>query len=261
MVNASATFTEQTPAQCVQTALDENFSDADKRAVLVELPLVKPDLKARILPRTEAPKSQPEISEEPQKMTPREEDARSDEMLVKRFQQGDRKAFDMLLLKHQSSVARVVSIYVKDRDSVPDVVQEVFISVFKALGRFRFDSRFYTWLYRIAVNTSFNHLASLRRKPVLVDMDDSHYEIQIAEVSHSDGPDKQRHNEDLGAALERAIRRMPKELQVALLLREQEAMSYEQIAEVCACPTGTVRSRISRARAQVMQRTRHLYKA
>lgn len=188
-----------------------------------------------------------------------EQDAMIDEMLVKRFQQGERKAFDMLVIKHQRSVARVVSIYVKDPDSVADVVQEVFIRVFKALERFRFDSRFYTWLYRIAVNTSFNHLAALRRKPLVVDIDDSHYESQIAEATYTAGPDKHLHNEDLQSALDRAIRRLPHNLQVALLLRDKESLSYEQIAEVCDCPVGTVRSRISRAREQVMKRTRHLY--
>ena len=188
-------------------------------------------------------------------------DKNTDDMLVARVQEGDKKAFDLLVLRHQSSVARVVMMTVKDRNSVPDIVQEVFIRVYKAINRFRFESQFYTWLYRIAVNTSFNHLGALRRKPASVDVDDAHYATQVAEATRVPGPDKELHRMDLKSALEKAISRLPNDLRTALLLRDKDGMSYEQIAEIFDCPVGTVRSRISRAREHVMNRTKNLYKA
>jgi len=185
----------------------------------------------------------------------------TDDMLVSRVQEGDKRAFDLLVLRHQSSVSRVVMMTVKDQAYVPDIVQEVFIRVYKAINRFRFESKFYTWLYRIAVNTSFNHLATLRRKPASVDVDDTHYETQVFEATRVSGPDKELHRMDIKLVLEKAINRLPNDLQTALLLRDKDGMSYEQIAEIFGCPVGTVRSRISRAREQVMNKTKHLYNA
>ena len=186
--------------------------------------------------------------------------AEVDALLVKRFQQGERGAFDVLVYKHQQSVARVVAMYVHDHDSVKDVVQEAFIRAYKGLHNFRNDSQFYTWLYRIAVNTAFNFLKSSKRQRNMVDLDDASIQSEVTGLTTIDGPEKQLLNDDLGMAIKRAINRLPISLKTALLLREQDGLSYEQIADIVGCRVGTVKSRISRAREQLVQATKHLYR-
>ena len=200
------------------------------------------------------PEKSPEKSEA---QSTRDEDS----VLIAKVQAGDKRAFDLLVQKHQRGIARVVSQYLKDPDTINDVVQETFIRAYKGLARFRQDSQFYTWLYRIAVNTAYNQLRTVQRWQNMVDIDDDYHQGELAEPLSIGGPDRDLHNEDLGAAIKRAVNRLPLELKTALLLRELEDMSYEQIAEVVNCRVGTVKSRISRAREQVMKRTEHLYKS
>ena len=194
------------------------------------------------------------------KVEPTTKASDEDIALVKRVQAGDGRAFDLLVGKYQTGIARVVSQYLKDQDVVKDVVQEAFIRAYKGLANFRYESQFYTWLYRIAVNTAYNHMRSVQRWQGMLDIDDEYHESEVAEHTGVEGPEHARHNEDLKQAIQRAVARLPMDLRTALLLREMEDMSYEQIAEVVGCKVGTVKSRISRAREQVMQRTESLYR-
>lgn len=180
----------------------------------------------------------------------------TDKELVKRVQKGDLKAFDMLFGKYQTRIQNLVSRYVRDAEEVQDVTQEAFIKAYRALPRFRGDSAFYTWLYRIAINTAKNHLVARSRRPPGSDVD-------IEDADYRDDADVLRDTEDPQAALARdqlrrtiheAIRDLPDDLRSALTLREFEGLSYEQIAQVLDCPVGTVRSRIFRAREFVDQR-------
>lgn len=177
----------------------------------------------------------------------------SDQLLVKRVQQGDKKAFDLLVLKYQSRIAALVSRFIHDADEVQDVTQEAFVKAYRALGNFRGDSQFYTWMYRIAVNTAKNHLVSRGRRPPGSDID-------ADDAVHYDGadglrdiasPERNLMSEQLMEVLNEAIRQLPEDLRAALTLREYDGLSYEEISEVMDCPVGTVRSRIFRAREAV----------
>lgn len=177
----------------------------------------------------------------------------SDAQLVVRVQQGDRRAFDVLFLKYRHRIYSLASRFVRDPDEVQDVVQEAFIRAYRALGSFRGESAFYTWLYRIAINTAKNYLVSRSRRPPGADID-------IEDAEHVDGgwalrdiddPESQLMTEQLRQAIEEAMRRLPEDLRVALTLREFDGLSYEEIAEAMQCPVGTVRSRIFRAREAV----------
>ncbi len=177
----------------------------------------------------------------------------SDAQLVVRVQQGDRRAFDLLFLKYRHRIHSLASRFVRDPDEVQDVVQEAFIKAYRALGSFRGESAFYTWLYRIAINTAKNYLVSRSRRPPGADID-------IEDAEHVDGgwalrdiddPESQLMTEQLRQAIEEAIRRLPEDLRVALTLREFDGLSYEEIAAAMQCPVGTVRSRIFRAREAV----------
>jgi len=189
----------------------------------------------------------------------RAEEKNDDLTLVKRFQAGDTSAFDRLVLRYQSRIARVVGVSFQDADMVKDVVQETFLRAYRGLGAFRHDSQFYTWLYRIAINTSYYFLKKGRRFEDAEDIDDYIGHSENALASTHAGPDAAALNADLKTAINRAIARLPQDLKQALVLRELEGMSYEQIAQVMGCRVGTVKSRISRARDQVMEKTRHLY--
>ena len=175
--------------------------------------------------------------------------------LVRRVQGGDRRAFDMLVLKYQHKVASLVSRLVHDHAEVQDVTQEAFIKAYRGLKNFRGDSAFYTWLYRIAINTAKNHLASMSRKvtegPDIADAE--HFESASALHDIAD-PQRELMTDEVSETVQHTIMSLPDELKTAITLRELKGMSYEEIAEVMECPIGTVRSRIFRAREAIEQR-------
>jgi RNA polymerase sigma-70 factor, ECF subfamily len=176
----------------------------------------------------------------------------NDRQLVERVQRGDKRAFDILVLKYQHKIAGLVSRYVRDSDEVQDVTQEAFIKAYRALPRFRGDSAFYTWLYRIAINTAKNYLVSRSRRPPDTDIDvDGEFQADSAVLKDVAGPESRLATEQLQKVIFDAIENLPEELKVAVTLREFEGMSYEKIAEVMECPVGTVRSRIFRAREAI----------
>lgn len=179
-----------------------------------------------------------------------------DGKLVRRVQQGDKRAFDLLVLKYQHRVRAIVSRYIQDHGEVDDVVQESFIKAYRALGDFRGDSQFYTWLYRIAVNTAKNFLVARSRRPPAsdVDLEDAEHFAGNEGLIDLDTPENLAQSDELRAVVEAAIRALPEDLRVAITLREFEGFSYEEIANVMGCPVGTVRSRIFRAREAIDQR-------
>ena len=178
-----------------------------------------------------------------------------DDKLVKRAKKGDSRAFDLLVLKYQGRVAQLVSRYVNNAAEVEDVTQEAFIKAYRALPKFRGDSAFYTWLYRIAANAAKNHLVALGRRPTTdLALDDSEsYEVP-GRLKDNESPDEVIMGQQLEAAISQAIDALPLELKAALTLREFEGLSYDEIAEVLECPIGTVRSRIFRAREAIDQK-------
>ena len=177
----------------------------------------------------------------------------SDLQLVQRVQRGDKRAFDLLVLKYQHRVLALVSRLVKDPSEVQDVAQESFIKAYRALPNFRGDSAFYTWLYRIAINTAKNYLVARQRRPVGVELaldDDESFEAQFA-LKEIENPENRLHGEELRQVVDVAIKQLPEDLRTAVTLREFDGLSYEEIAEVMSCPVGTVRSRIFRAREAI----------
>lgn len=176
-----------------------------------------------------------------------------DQALVERVQRGDRAAFDALVLKYQHKIVKLVGRYVYDRSEAYDVTQEAFLKAWRALPDFRGDSAFYTWLYRIAINTAKNHLVAQSRRPVdqgLDLQDPEQYEV-AARLRDNDTPERLLLTEEIRQAVIRAIEGLPEELRTAIMLRELDGLSYEEIAEAMDCPIGTVRSRIFRAREAV----------
>ena len=179
----------------------------------------------------------------------------SDKQLVERVQRGDKRAFDILTLKYQHKIVALVSRYLNDADEVLDISQESFIKAYRALPRFRGDSAFYTWLYRIAINTAKNHLVARSRRPPDTDID-VYREFQGDSVVLRDdtSPEHAIAKDQLESVIFSAIDDLPEELKVAVTLRELEGLTYEEIAEVMECPVGTVRSRIFRAREAIEKR-------
>lgn len=177
-----------------------------------------------------------------------------DEELVTRAQQGDARAFEMLVRRHQHKIIQLVSRLVGDGDA-PDVAQEALIKAWRALHGFRGQSAFYTWLYRIAINTAKNHLVSRNRRPALQDIDVQDAELygHTEHMSDHETPESQVLTEEIRQEVAQAIAALPPDLRRAITLRELDGLSYEEIAEVMECPIGTVRSRIFRARAAVDQ--------
>jgi len=176
----------------------------------------------------------------------------NDRQLVERVQRGDKRAFDILVLKYQHKIAGLVSRYVRDSSEVQDVTQEAFIKAYRAIPRFRGDSAFYTWLYRIAINTAKNYLVSKSRRPPDTDIDvDGEFVADSAVLKDVAGPESRLATDQLQKVIFDAIENLPEELKIAVTLREFEGMSYEEIAEVMECPVGTVRSRIFRAREAI----------
>jgi RNA polymerase sigma-70 factor (ECF subfamily) len=174
----------------------------------------------------------------------------TDKELVKRVQKGDKGAFDLLVLKYEHKIVNLVMRYVRDPEQALDISQEAFIKAYRALPRFRGDSAFYTWLYRIAVNTAKNYLAAQRRRPMDVELDlqDPEQYGLHAKLKETDTPESVTISNELQETLERAIAALPDDLRTAIILRELDGMSYEEIAQTMECPVGTVRSRIFRAR-------------
>ncbi len=174
----------------------------------------------------------------------------TDKELVKRVQKGDKGAFDLLVLRYEHKIVNLVMRYVRDPEQALDITQEAFIKAYRALPRFRGDSAFYTWLYRIAVNTAKNYLAAQRRRPTDIELDlqdPDQYGLN-AKLKETDTPEGVILSQELKDTLERAIAALPEDLRTAIILRELDGMSYEEIAQTMDCPVGTVRSRIFRAR-------------
>lgn len=183
-------------------------------------------------------------------------DAReTDQQLVERAQKGDTRAFDLLVKKYQHKIIGLIGRYVHDHAEVQDVAQEAFIKAYRALGKFRAESAFYTWMYRIAINTAKNHLVSRGRRPPGSDLDIVDAEIldQSGRLSDTETPEAAMARDQLKAAIFDAIEALPDDLRTAITLRELDGLSYEDIAHIMACPVGTVRSRIFRAREAVDQ--------
>jgi RNA polymerase sigma-70 factor (ECF subfamily) len=180
----------------------------------------------------------------------------SDRELVERVQRGERKAFDLLMLKYQHRIAKLIARYVQDPSEVLDVAQEAFMKAYRAIPRFRGDSAFYTWMYRIAINTAKNHLAAQARRPREsgVDVTDAEQFDGVAELKEYATPEGLALTEEIQQTVIAAIEALPQDLKVAISLRELEGLSYEDIARVMECPIGTVRSRIFRAREAINAR-------
>ena len=183
-----------------------------------------------------------------------------DQILVARVQNGEKSAFDLLVRKYQHKVAKLISRYLSDRAEVEDITQEVFIKAYRGLGGFRGDSAFYTWLYRIAVNTAKNYLESQGRRPPSADI-----EIEGAELLEGVNglrdlgtPERNLLTDEIADTVNRVIGGLPADLRMAITLRDLDGLSYEEIAHVMECPIGTVRSRIFRAREAIDKELRPL---
>jgi RNA polymerase sigma-70 factor (ECF subfamily) len=179
--------------------------------------------------------------------------AELDKDLVLRVQQGDKSAYDLLVIKYQHRIIQLVNRYVKDPSEAQDVAQEAFIKAYRALGNFRGDSAFYTWLYRIAINTAKNYLVSRSRRysDYQVDIQDAEQVENAPQLKVMETPEYLLMNDEIVKVIKSAIEKLPEEMKVAIMLREFEGMSYEDIAQTMECPVGTVRSRIFRAREAI----------
>lgn len=186
-------------------------------------------------------------------MSDNESQNKIDLEIVKRVQRGDKGAFDLLVIKYQHKLAKLIIPYVRDNDDVLDVVQESFIKAYKAIPKFRGDSAFYTWLYRIAINTAKNYLTAQSRRPPRSDVDamEAEYYDGGSVLHDNTTPEANMIKGEIKETIARVIANLPEELKMAITLREFEAMSYDEIADVMECPVGTVRSRIFRAREAI----------
>jgi RNA polymerase sigma-70 factor (ECF subfamily) len=183
-----------------------------------------------------------------------------DQALVERVQRGDKKAFDLLVLKYQHKIIKLISRYIRDHSEVLDVAQEAFIKAYRALPRFRGDSAFYTWLYRIAINTAKNYLVAQGRRMPNVDIDAQEAEQfeGATGLREQATPEHLLLRDEVESTIFSAIDQLPEDLRTAITLREIEGLSYEEIAEAMDCPVGTVRSRIFRAREAIDKKLRPL---
>lgn len=184
----------------------------------------------------------------------------TDEELVRRVQAGDKKAFDVLVLKYQHKIVNLVSRYVHDPSTALDVAQEAFIKAYRGMANFRGDSAFYTWLYRIAINTAKNYLVSQSRRTPDFEVDAQDAEQMGGESALKEyaTPEGEMMSDEIREAVQEAIGGLPEDLRIAITLRELEGMSYEEIAQTMGCPIGTVRSRIFRAREAIDRTLRPL---
>jgi len=180
-------------------------------------------------------------------------DRQIDQALVERVQRGDKQAFDVLVLKYQHRITHLVSRYVHDAHESQDVTQEAFIKAYRGLRNFRGESAFYTWLYRIAINTSKNHLVTMSRKISDTGIDAADAEQYEGGWALRDNatPEREYVTAEIAASVRRSIEALPEDLRTAITLREFDGLSYEEIAEAMGCPIGTVRSRIFRARESI----------
>ncbi len=186
--------------------------------------------------------------------------AEADLKLVEKVKNGDKKAFDLLVLKYQQKVANIISRYIHDSSEVFDVSQEAFIKAYRALPKFRGDSAFYTWLYRIAINTAKNHLAAKGRRPPADDVEAVTAEQMDsgARLKEFDTPEHLLLQDEIARTIRDALNDLPDDLRTAISLRELEGLSYDEIAQAMDCPIGTVRSRIFRARDAIDKKLRPL---
>jgi len=191
-------------------------------------------------------------------------DADADNLLIDRVKRGDMRAFEMLVVKYQRRIERLIGRMVRDTDLVQDIAQETFIRAYRALPQFRGESAFYTWLYRIAVNTAKKQLVDLKRDPLvsegsLANSDDGDETSRVEnELTDGETPEALLASKEIAAAVNAAIEALSEDLRQAITLREIEGLSYEEIADVMNCPIGTVRSRIFRAREAIATRLRPL---
>jgi RNA polymerase sigma-70 factor (ECF subfamily) len=184
----------------------------------------------------------------------------NDQELVRRVQAGDQSAFNVLVLKYQHRVLKLVGRFVNDPTEAEDVAQEAFLKAYRALPSFRGDSAFYTWLYRIAINTAKNALVAYKRRPVDFDLDlqDPEQFERQARLKEADTPEGVLLTDEIREVVEKAMEQLPEDLRTAIVLRELEGLSYEEIAEAMDCPVGTVRSRIFRAREAIDKKLKPL---
>lgn len=188
-------------------------------------------------------------------------DRELDQALVERVQRGDKQAFGLLVSKYQRKLARLLSRLIRDPAEVEDVVQETFIKAYRALPSFRGESAFYTWIYRIGINAAKNYLVAQGRKaPTSTDFDAEEAETfdSADQLRDLNTPESLLATRQIGDTVNRAMEALPEELRTAIMLRELEGLSYEEIAEIMGCPIGTVRSRIFRAREAVAEKLRPL---
>ncbi|PKM06788.1 MAG: RNA polymerase sigma factor RpoE [Gammaproteobacteria bacterium HGW-Gammaproteobacteria-4] len=183
-----------------------------------------------------------------------------DQALVLRVQQGDKAAFDLLVRKYQHKIGGLISRYIADWSECQDVAQETFIRAYRALANFRGDSQFYTWLYKIAVNTAKNHLVAQKRRPPNEDIDagDAVQYQSGDRLRNTDTPEHELLRQEIERTVTDTVDQLPEELRTAISLREVDGLSYEEIAEAMDCPIGTVRSRIFRAREAIDVKLRPL---
>ncbi len=184
---------------------------------------------------------------------PQAETEQLDQELVRRVQRGDSAAFDLLVRKYQHRIAALIGRYVSDWSECQDIAQDTFIRAYRAIGNFRGDAQFYTWLHRIAVNTAKNHLVASNRRPPTgdIDIEDAEQFDSGIRLRDNDTPDRELARQQMEQTVMRAVEALPDELRVAITLREVEGLSYDEIAQRMDCPIGTVRSRIFRAREAI----------
>jgi len=187
-------------------------------------------------------------------------EARVDQLLVERVQKGEKRAFDLLIHKYQHRIVSLVSRYVSDPSEAQDVAQEAFIKAYRAIARFRGDSAFYTWLYRIAINTAKNWIVARNRRPPSSDIDatDAEQYGMSGNLKETSTPENEMLRGEIEKTIYDTIAKLPADLRTAIMLREMEGMSYEEIATTMDCPIGTVRSRIFRAREAIDEKLKPL---
>ena len=189
-----------------------------------------------------------------------EEENNTDQQLVDRVFKGDKHAFDLLVLRYQHRILGLIGRFIRDPAEVEDVAQEAFIKAYRALPKFRGDSAFYTWLYRIAINTAKNYMVARGRRPPATDVDveDAEFLENNAPLTEIGTPEANQEKDDLQRVINEAIEDLPEDLRTAFTLREFSGLSYEEITEIMGCPVGTVRSRIFRARETLDKKIRPL---